>query len=258
MDKKAKWILHKYYWKNGWLKSHERFITEEDYNYAREKGVMFELGYENISHDDCIYKIKELVNKYSKQMTVDLFVSSLSTKNVYNRSILSSYIQAEKVSMHKFAPDEFYCEICKETGLTSTSVIDIDRNVMNFEKSKWGGVRLFHPEYILFDLEQAQNMSVTKPNNKDIEILNNIFSCISNCKENDGPRQLEKNLKDVLPSSKSERDILIEIFSAINILQPKKERPLRGGGSDFGAVEEWRGEDGYNISIAKDLFKEYL
>ena len=32
MDKKAKQILYKYYWKNGWLDENERLITEEDYN----------------------------------------------------------------------------------------------------------------------------------------------------------------------------------------------------------------------------------
>ena len=56
-----------------------------------------------------------------------------------------------------------------------------------------------------------------------------IQNCISNCREKDGPRQLEKYLKEVLPSSKGERDVLIEIFAAIGILEPKKERPTRGG-----------------------------
>ena len=129
---------------------------------------------------------------------------------------------------------------------------------MNFEKIKWGGVRLNNVEYILFDLEQFRNIVITKPNDEDIKILNNIFNCIGNCRENDGPRQLEKYLKEVLPSSKGERDVLIEIFAAIGILEPKKERPTRGRDTDFGYIEDWRGEDGYNMNIAKELFKEYF
>ena len=97
MDKKAKQILYKYYWKNGWLDENERLITEEDYNYACKKGTMFTLDVESISHDDCICKINKLLNQFSKQSAVDIFVSSLSTRNVYNRSILSSYIQAESL-----------------------------------------------------------------------------------------------------------------------------------------------------------------
>ena len=105
---------------------------------------------------------------------------------------------------------------------------------MNFEKIKWGGLRLNNVEYILFDLEQFRNIVITKPNDEDIKILNNIFNCIGNCKENDGPRQLEKYLKEVLPSSKGERDVLIEIFEAIGIVKSKKERPTRGRDTDFG------------------------
>ena len=85
-----------------------------------------------------------------------------------------------------------------------------------------------------------------------------IQNCISNCREKDGPRQLEKYLKEVLPSSKGERDVLIEIFAAIGILEPKKERPTRGRDTDFGYIEDLRGEDGYNMNIAKELFKEYF
>lgn len=38
----------------------------------------------------------------------------------------------------------------------------------------------------------------------------------------------------------------------------KKERPTRGRDTDFGYIEDWRGEDGYNMNIAKELFKEYF
>ncbi len=259
MDKKAKQILYKYYWKNGWINENERFISEEDYHYACSKGIMFPLEPERISHDDCIYKIKELLNQCSKQMAVDLFVSSLSTRRVYSRSILSSYVQAEKLKVHNFVSREFYCEICQNFSLNSSTIeIDIDRNVMNFEKSKWGGVRLNNLEYILFDLEQIQKFEITKPTNADNQILYKIFDCINQCKPKDAPRQLEQYLKKVLPSSKTERDVLIEILAAVNILIPAKVRPTRGKGTDFGYVEDWRGEDGCNLNVTKTLFGKYI
>ena len=42
---------------------------------------------------------------------------------------------------------------------------------MNFEKIKWGGVRLNNVEYVLFDLELFRNIVITKPNDEDIKIL---------------------------------------------------------------------------------------
>ena len=171
MDKKAKQILYKYYWKNGWLDENERLITEEDYNYACKKGTMFTLDVKSISHDDCICKINKLLNQFSKQSVVDIFVSSLSTRNVYNRSILSSYIQAESLIKHVFKSGNFYCQICENLGLSSAFNIELDRNIMNFEKIKWGGVRLNNVEYILFDLELFRNIVITKPNDEDIKIL---------------------------------------------------------------------------------------
>lgn len=184
MDKKAKQILYKYYWKNGWLDENERLITEEDYNYACKKGTMFTLDVESISHDDCICKINKLLNQFSKQSVVDIFVSSLSTRNVYNRSILSSYIQAESLIKHDFKSGNFYCQICENLGLSSAFNIELDRNIV-----------------------------ITKPNDEDIKIL---------------------------------------------ILEPKKERPTRSRDTDFGYIEDSRGEDGYNMNIAKELFKEYF
>ena len=97
MDKNAKQILYKYYWKNGWLDENERLITEEDYNYACKKGTMFTLDVESISHDDCICKINKLLNQFSKQSAVDIFVSRLSTINLKNRSILSRNIQSKSI-----------------------------------------------------------------------------------------------------------------------------------------------------------------
>ena len=38
----------------------------------------------------------------------------------------------------------------------------------------------------------------------------------------------------------------------------KKERPTRGRDTDFGYIEDLRGEDGYNMNIVKELFKEYF
>lgn len=55
MDKKAKNILFKTYWKNGWIDANQRQITVADFEYAKSKGLMFEPL--TISHDQCLDRI---------------------------------------------------------------------------------------------------------------------------------------------------------------------------------------------------------
>ena len=79
MDKKAKNILFKTYWLGkGW--KNERTTAPDDFIYAKEKGLMFDPL--NISHDDCIDQIIEIVNSISSDQVVKAFLSSLSTRRL--------------------------------------------------------------------------------------------------------------------------------------------------------------------------------
>ncbi len=84
MDKKAKQILYKYYWKNGWLDENERLITEEDYNYACKKGTMFTLDVKSISHDDCICKINKLLSLIVTVLIAGLVYVNIPVRHSYN------------------------------------------------------------------------------------------------------------------------------------------------------------------------------
>ena len=85
--------------------------------------------------------------------------------------ILIGILQAESLIKHDFKSGNFYCQIYENLGLSSAFNIELDINIMNFEKIKWGGVRLNNVEYILFDLELFRNIVITKPNDEDIKIL---------------------------------------------------------------------------------------
>lgn len=64
MDKKAKRILFKTYWNNGWIDDKNPKKESSDFVYAKEKGLMFDPI--TISHDECIEKIVKLTNEISE------------------------------------------------------------------------------------------------------------------------------------------------------------------------------------------------
>lgn len=80
MDKKAKRLFFKTHWKNGWIVRDKRYIGPNDFQYAKEKGLMYSLF--RISHDDCT-EIRGLYNHISKQKIVNAFLS----RNIYNYGI---------------------------------------------------------------------------------------------------------------------------------------------------------------------------
>ena len=68
---------------------------------------------------------------------------------------------------------------------------------------------------------------------------------------------MEKTLKDIFPSSKYQRIILLEILSYLDILEAKEDREYRNTElSD--KLMHWRGGDSYNKENALNIFKEYI
>ncbi len=264
MDKRAKEILCKFFWHNtGWKDKERRKISQIDFEYAKAKGVMFDEMEVVKEHDACIEALKSLANIISKERVVNSFLFSLSSREVHLRSALASWALAHDIPFHSFVAytesmHDYWCKICYQSGYDGVDKRAIDINLMNFERIKWGGIRHRDITYALFDLQQFIKEEEYIPTEEDIQILNDIFYAIKICKPFDAPRQLEHRLKDAIPSNKMERDCLIEIFSTIGILVPVKPRTVRGRGTDFGIIEHWRGEDGYNKERMMYFFKDFL
>lgn len=271
MDKKAKDILLKTYWgSGGWKVGNmpvqemikQGYISFEDFNYAKEKGLMFDDS--QLSHEKCVERLLSAVSKVTYDRLIEAFLSSLSNRKLYLRSAVASFYNAKKLTLHTFKSCseeqfEYLCDICDKVdmyGLKEYSEQDL--NVMNFERIKWGGVRHNYILYCMLDLEQFILEDDCVPTDMDIKLFKDILLTIESCKSDDTPRMLEKRLKDVFPSNKAERDVLIEILAQLEILQPAKLRPSCGGKNDWGKVEDWRGEDGYNQQEVKKLFGRFL
>ncbi|MDJ1470413.1 hypothetical protein [Xanthocytophaga flava] len=272
MDKKAKNILFKTYWKNGWV---SRIYTDpDDFDYAKFKGLMFDPL--TISHDQCLVQIHGLLSVISMDKVVKAFLSSLSTRRLDWRSGIASYFIAQQLPPHiytkaisgqsydntgKVTHTSYTCGICRDLkyGIIGDEFYKhIDLNVLNFERIKWGGVRHGHLEYTFFDLQQFQLAEIPEPTAEDITIFRSMLEIIESSQPADYPGALEKKLASVIPSTKDERKVLIEILSCIDILKPASyNRPSRGRG-DWIFAESWRGEDKYDKASLEKYFGGYI
>jgi len=205
MDPKAKKILMQTFWQSGRWRLGENTYTEEDFQYAKSKGLMFDRL--TTSHDGCVHRLRQLHDEIlSKDLVVKVFLHSLSTCKVYLRSALSI---TDRLPIHTYdeRPVELVsysaCGYCNEHKVMSNEAyINEDLNVLNFERIKWGGVRLNWLLYCLLDLEclakEQETFTVCK---EDIAILEQMIEVVESCKDTDAARQLEKRWKDVFKSN---------------------------------------------------------
>jgi hypothetical protein len=272
MDKKAKDILFKTYWRNGQWVMNNRTIEAADFEYAKSKGLMFDNL--TITHDECINEIFKIAEKISIDKVSQAFLSSLSNKRLDWRSSIASYFIAKKLKKHKYSKavsghgydnngkmnQTYYsCGICLKHGmLEKEKYVNEDLNVMNFERIKWGGVRLGHLLYTLLDLKLISKEEITAPTDEDIAIFKNILKTIETSEPKDYPSVLRKRLSECVKSAKDVTGSLMEIMACIEILKPASyDRPTTGR-HDWRYVEFWRGEDKYNQEAANKFFGKYL
>ncbi|UNM96907.1 hypothetical protein MMG00_03380 [Ignatzschineria rhizosphaerae] len=271
---KAQKILFYTYWRSGgWVEAKNRSITAEDFAYAKEKGLMFDPL--TLSHDDVIKRLHEVLVKISEDDLIKAFLASLSSRDLALRSAIASYYLSQKIPLHAYTPvisgsfyengeavsHHFTCGVCRDAFygiIGDENYIEADLNVLNFERLKWGGVRHGQILYMLFDLERFIELSkpIVKP--EDIEILQNMAQIIRSSDDGDYPGKLSDRLKDVLKSSKAEREMLVEILAAIGLLKEQSTDRSARGKHDWSFAQYWRGEDGLCEARFKALFEAYL
>ncbi|WP_088832258.1 hypothetical protein [Paenibacillus tyrfis] len=265
MDNKAKKILINTFWSSGGWKGRPYTFAGEDFLYAKSNGLMFDPI--TITHDELVERLHELHQTVTKEQVAAAFLHSLSTKKVYLRSALSSWALTSQMPRHTYGqrsvvrPNYSSCGDCNFHGLMSDrDYVNADLNVLNFERVKWGGVRLNQLLYCWLDLElfskEEEEFEVT---GEDAAMLNQMTEAIQDCAEHESARQLEKRWKDAFPSSKQERDVVMEIWGYAGLLaQQDTPRKLRGGSHDFNSVAGWQGSDRYSREALEFYFGVFL
>lgn len=264
MDKKAKKVLLQTFWSSSGWKSSPLPFAGEDFDYAKSMNLMFEPI--TIGHDELVQRLHSLHQTVTKEKVAAAFLHSLSTKQVHLRSALSSWALTSRLPLHTYeerrsaVPNYSSCGDCNHAGLQSDrDYMNADLNVLNFERVKWGGIRLNHLLYCWLDLELLSHEESLTVDDEDIAILRGLIEAVEDCTEQESPRHLEKRWKDVLPSSKHERDVLMEVWGYAGVLVPQntpRTRPRRN--DDFFSMSEWQGSDGYSRDALQYYFGEYL
>ncbi|WP_068505465.1 hypothetical protein [Paenibacillus kribbensis] len=265
MDKKAKKILMSTFWSASGWKSERGPFSGEDFEYAKSKGLMFDPI--AITHDEIMGRLHELHQQVAtKERVTAAFLHSLSTRKVHLRSALSSWALTASLPLHTYEersvvlPNYSSCGDCNFNKIMSNKeYVNEDLNVLNFERVKWGGVRLNHLLYCWMDLELFCKEEDFEVSDQDIAILHNMLAAVQDCEAQNGARQLEKRWKDVFPSSKHERDVVMEVWGYAGLLTPQETpRRRRHGNDDFNAVAAWQGDDGYSQEALNDYFGTFL
>jgi hypothetical protein len=266
VDKKAVSILFNKYWSSAGWKT-DQLISNEDFEYAKSKNVMFDNLL--INHEQTVSWLLEMFNNTSKTHIVKCFISSLSTKQLDLRSGLSCYAFARNFPKHYFSFGSNFCKIC---GLYKRKKQETDINILNFERLKWGGVRLTDPVYIAWNLQMLNNEATPEPNDEDIAILNQMIRTINQCDELERPNQLEKKFAMILKSNSNERRVIIDMLGICGILETKTYkgffenfipvnkravRPVNKTDWEY-PVDWWTGKDGINKDALDFYFGEYL
>lgn len=267
MDKKALKILTDTHWSSaGWKQNFT--TTPVDFEYAKSKGLMFNDIF--VDHKQITDWLLSVFENTSRKHIVKCFLSSLSTRQPHLRSGLSSYAFARHFPKHNFSADSSYhCNVCR---IYKNEKRQENLNVFNFERIKWGGVRLTDPLYNAFNLDVINKEQGIEPNIDDINILKNIITVIKNCEPTDKPNQLEKKLAKVLKSNAGERRVIIEILGICGILETsihkgyfdsykplnkRAIRPIHTTDWEY-PIDWWTGKDGINISALNFYFEDYL
>lgn len=267
LDKKAAKILLGTFWGSGGWKTISAPFSGDDFEYAKSRGVMFDPL--TITHDEIVARLHEIHQDNSiKRRVGSAFLHSLSTKKVYLRSALSSWALTSQLPLHTYEErralhaNTSSCGDCNFLRLQSDKTYtDVDLNVLNFERVKWGGVRHNNLLYCLMDLDllPASKEAIYEVTDADIAILVSMLEAAQTCEPHESARGLEKRWKGLFPSSKQERDAILEIWGASGLLVPQDTpRKSRGGYSDFHFAATWQGDDGYSADAAISIFGSYL
>lgn len=278
IDKKARNILFSTYWSgSGWIdrRALDTAATDPaDFAYAKAQGLMFDPV--SFSHDECLADVLATRDKLPAAHAARAFVSSLSTRRLDWRSGLASHALAQALAPHPYTPVDSgrsygpdgqvthvstTCRICRDARdgiIGQDDYRDIDLNVMNFERLKWGGVRHGKLEYTWLDLRELSRLDVPEPTDEDVAILNALLRAAATSQAGDRASTLEPRLKPLLASSKNERRMLIEALACIGVLRPLAHDRPGHGKSDWQYAFSWRGEDGICTDTARHWFGPWL
>lgn len=222
IEQRAVHILFDTYWSpSGWKAGFPPPTDPQDFALARRAGVMFDPVV--MTHDELVRTTIAAVRALNRRCVADAFVVSLRTRRVELRSAMGSFAVFQHFSRHAGTKGEAICAVCGE----STGRSEYDINVLNFERLKWGGVRHDSPAYARLDLELFRKLPAVAPEAEDVACLEAIVRAIKAAPARATPMTLQAALARAFPSTKEERQVVIDILGYSGILATSKHPGYR-------------------------------
>jgi hypothetical protein len=264
MDKGKKILLKTYWCSKGWC---FREPTEEEFLLAKEQGYMFDFC-DWPSHSDSMKLLRGLLSQITPQDVANAFLYSLSTRALDYRSAFGSYWYGRAIPDHLPEHKESCCCGWCASDRVSKFILS-ERNILNFERHKWGGVLHGNLTYILLDLEQFIKLPKKQPTEQDIQIFRDILSAIKelNPEKKAGAYRELLLKKKLFPTNKNEISTLLDLFGICGILSTDEHPcprfayygsrglPPQEHTNDFRyPVSYWRASDGVNEERFFEVF----
>lgn len=261
----VKTLLDAYWSSEGWRSG--RDVPEADLDHAVRAGVMVGEP-SSLSHDEVISAVLTALRAVPIQEAVDCFLASLSSRRLDLRSALGSCLLARRLEPHAFVKGSGHVALgaCAVCGLHEQE-FEIDWDVMNFERFKWGGVRRDDLTYVLLDLRQFGAADRLVPTDADRAALAELLDGLEGAPPATTAAKAASGRWAAIPSNKAEREVLLDILGVCSVLEspdhhgfleswiPEVDRvlpPLRFVERSY-PVCWWRAEHGVNRSAARSL-----
>jgi hypothetical protein len=225
-----------------------------------------------LDHEGAIEWARRGPTKVAERIVGDAFLASLTARRPDLRSALASYHLARVLPLHRphTRPGRFGCDVC---GNLSREETEYDLNVLNFERLKWGGVRLTDPVYIGFDLDRAATWTDVEPVPQDLGLMRDLLDSIRRLGKSDPharPQQLEKTIALRLGGNRYQRRVVLEILAICGVLQPRgrpnfargwvpyvdRPEPPEHKNDWLYPMHAWRGADGVDDARVAELFPQ--
>lgn len=249
-------------------------ITNEEFEYAKEKGIMFPY-IKTLQHDQCLKRISHTLSLITPEDAANAFLYSLSSRKLEYRSVLGSYWYAKAIPYHDSTGSKF-CDICRWDTYNSppcNAEYKNHYNVLNYERYKYGGVRHTYAVYALFDLEEFLKLPKVRHTKEDENILYGIMSCAENLKPHQKAGALQKSVTSakLFKSNANEIKVIIDILGICGILESAEHHCYDEGfmdcinrdppelTNDYAyPVNWWKGENGINKARFELVFGNVL
>lgn len=258
------------YWSSRGWHSIAVHPTSADLDLAVEAGVMFREPRRG-RHDTWVAEVRDHATRLEPSQVGAAFLVSLSTRRLDLRSALASFAVARHLPDHALEerPNDYATSsatnCCVACGLYDTDTQD--RNVLSFERFKWGGVRRDDLTYIAFDLEQFKRAPMPSLDTDDIDLGRRLFTALNSAEPNLTPSRLHKTLS-FIGGNKAEREVLLDILAVSGVLETPEHPGHRNSFVRWDEREEtgahfedrayslpwWRGRHGVNTDAVEEWF----